>query len=131
MERKIRIIDVCFILLIIAAVGAAIFNVDTRNIKDITMEQIMNGIETFFAILISGGTIGWAVWKYYLLPKSKKIKAEKELIDSMVKYLPVLKNIAAEFKPNGGSTFKDGLMRIEQTLFDIQESQRAFLTFRN
>lgn len=126
MERKIRIIDVCFILLIIAAVGAAIFNVDTRNIKDITMEQIMNGIETFFAILISGGTIGWAVWKYYLLPKSKKIKAEKELIDSMVKYLPVLKNIAAEFKPNGGSTFKDGLMRIEQTLFDIQESQRAF-----
>ena len=70
MERKIRIIDVCFILLIIAAVGAAIFNVDTRNIKDITMEQIMNGIETFFAILISGGTIGWAVWKYYLMPIS-------------------------------------------------------------
>lgn len=126
MERRIRIIDVIFIILLLIAMAAVAFNVETSKLTDTQSANIMEGIETFLAIIISAGTISWATWKYYLHPRSKKIHAEKIALENLINFLPVLQNIASEFKPNGGSTFKDGLMRIEQALFDIQESQRAF-----
>lgn len=122
MEKRLRIIDYIFITVIVVAVVAVFYNVST--IKQ--PEQVMKNIETFLAIVISGGSIVWTVWKYYLLPRRKKIEAQESLIKSLADYLPLLKSINEQFHSNGGKSLKDGQIRIEYELKKLSQEHRAF-----
>lgn len=63
---------------------------------------------------ITGG-VG-LLWKYFLKKKYEEFKIAHNNLTKIVEYIPTIENIHAELKPNGGSSIRDAINRIERNL---------------
>lgn len=132
MGIRVRIIDIFICLIVLAIIGVLIFadiSISNKNPQKSMLDNLYTML-SILTILISG-CIGF--WKFYLKKQVEKVKKQNALMNDLVLIFPVIKNIAEEFKPNGGNSFKDGQMRIENSISDlvyatndIKENQKAF-----
>lgn len=132
MGVRIRLIDLFVCLLVLAGIGVLIFidvSISNKNPKKEMLDNIYTLLSTI-AILISG-VVGF--WKLYLKKQIENSKKRETLLLKLSDMLPLITAMAAEFKPNGGSSLKDSQIRIEQTLSilisnlkDLKDNQRVF-----
>lgn len=118
--------------MVLIVVSFVIFAEQTISNNDMNKDSL----ETLYTLLsigglVCGGCIGF--WKLYGKKAIQKIKKQEEVLEKVSDMLPLIAVMSNEFKPNGGSSFKDGLIRIEKsvgelrfTIRDITENQKAF-----
>lgn len=84
----------------------SIFGANLEEIK-----ELVTILGTVFGALATGGA---AVWRWVWVPSSKIIKNIDAIHDLVQNHLPILIKISEEFRPNGGSSMKDALNRVEK-----------------
>ncbi len=73
-------------------------------------------IDQWVAVLGPVGAALGLLWKYYLKSRFLEIKNAHNNLHILVSYLPKIEAIEAELKPNGGSSVRDAINRIEAKL---------------
>lgn len=67
--------------------------------------------------IIAGALVGIGlIWVKGILPMLKFVAATVRAADALEEAVPVLKEIAEEFKPNAGSTLKDTVERMDRNI---------------
>jgi len=67
---------------------------------------------------------GYGIYKFVWKPGSRLLKKLKEAHVKLMDSLPILENIAAEFKPNGGSSLRDAINRLESGVSEVVQKNR-------
>jgi PAS domain S-box-containing protein len=77
---------------------------------------------------IAGGVAGaFTLWKLVGRPAWRSIGRARDLVANATEILRVLHAIEKDFRPNGGSSFRDAITRIESWLVTFDERQKALL----
>ena len=84
---------------------------------DITLKDLLDIFNEWMKLLAPFGVVGGLIWKFWLKNKFKEIS---EL------YLKI-QIIAQEFRPNGGSTLRDAINRIETKVSIQQQTTTAII----
>lgn len=71
------------------------------------------------------GTLSY--YLFYKFAYRKIIKPHTELIDKAIKAMPKIDKIHSEFYTNGGSSMKDSMIRIENSLTAVSQKQYVYL----
>lgn len=66
------------------------------------------------------------LWKYFLKKKYDEFKLAHQNLQKIIEYIPKIERIEFELKPNGGSSVKDAINRIESA---IKLQDKKLLTF--
>jgi PAS domain S-box-containing protein len=74
---------------------------------------------------ITGGLT--LLWKYFLKKKYDEFKVAHKNLEQIVTFIPIIQKIEAELKPNGGSSIRDAINRIESKLTATDQKMMALL----
>lgn len=94
------------------------------------LKWLWEGIYTNVNILITmfgGGTLGKIIWDYWLKPRLLMIKKMYDQLAILSDMLPTVQNILQEVRPNGGSSMRDAINRIEVNQTKSIQHNRALL----
>jgi PAS domain S-box-containing protein len=69
------------------------------------------------------------LWQYVLRPIIKGAKAVNSTIQRLTDSLPVLLQIADEFRPNGGNSLRDVINRLETSMAISSQRDRAMFSY--
>lgn len=86
--------------------------------------------ERLFQIVagVAGGVAGaFTLWKLVGRPTLRAFGRARDLMANASEILRVLRVIEKDFRPNGGSSFRDAIVRIEERLAAFDERQKALL----
>lgn len=78
-------------------------------------------------VLAGLGSAALSIWKFVLSPVWKTIKYIKDVFSKVDTAIPVLFDIAHEFRPNGGNSLRDVLNRLEVAFLKTQYKTRLIL----
>lgn len=73
------------------------------------------------------GITGRAFWINVYRPFKRTVTETTETLATVQRITPTLEKIAEQFRPNGGSTFRDALDRLEWQMQHLGEVQRAVI----
>jgi len=84
---------------------------------DITIKDLLDIFNEWLKLLAPLGVVGGVIWKFWLKNKFKEISELYQKIQV----------IAQEFRPNGGSTLRDAINRIETKVSLQQQTTTAII----
>lgn len=91
------------------------------------IKAILEGLKDWLSLLgpISAGLV--ILWKYFLKKKYDQFTEAHKNLAKVVEYLPKIERIEMELKPNGGSSIRDAINRIERKVVFHDQRQLAMI----
>lgn len=80
------------------------------------MEVILTNLKKWIELFGPITAFAGIVWKFFLKKKYDEYKVAHTNLMKIAEYIPKIDNIHAELKPNGGSSIRDAINRIERNL---------------